>query len=118
MQVKYTHISFQMASSRPLSPLYKVKFRVHNYVYEELMTAELFEDMRVNGLQSQVVHEVKQTEAKSLAVGTFEQAVEIMYIEPCRNKEPQSVEGEVMYISFIIRKEKYMFNCNRNFYLG
>ena len=59
------------------------------------MTAELFEDMRVNGLQSQVVHEVRQTEAKSLAVGKFEHAVEIMYIEPCRANQPEAMDVQV-----------------------
>ena len=89
------HIYLQMACSRPLSALYKVKFRVHNYIYEELLTAELFEDMRVNGLQSQVVHEVSQAEAKSLAVGQFKNPVKIMYIEPCREKAVENMELEV-----------------------
>ena len=86
-----------MASSNVLS-LYKVKFRVNNYIYEEVMSAELFEDMRVNGLKSQVVKEVRKHDALSLAVGLFKHAVEIMFIEPCKEKETEDMETEVCFI--------------------
>ena len=66
--------------------LYKVKFRVNNYIYEEVMSAEQFEDLRVNGLQAQVVKEVWQTDALSAAVGAFKHDVEIILIEPCSNR--------------------------------
>ena len=59
------------------------------------MSAELFEDMRVNGLKSQVVKEARQTEALSLAVGSFKHPVEIMYLEPCNNKQNEQMEIEV-----------------------
>ena len=113
-----------MACSKPMSALYKVKFRVHNYIYEEKLTAELFEDMRVNGLQSQVVHEMRQKEAKSLAVGQFKHPVEIMYIEPCRLNNVEDMEAEVkcfinISVKLIFRKKKkrLFFKFNRIFYL-
>ena len=62
--------------------LYKVKFCVHNHIYEEILSAELFEDMRVNGLRSQVVHEIRQEEAKSVAIGKFKHPVELLSIHP------------------------------------
>ena len=82
-------------ASLDVSSLYKVKFRVNNYIYEEVMSAELFKDMRVNGLKSQVVKEVQQSDALSLAIGTFKHPVEIMYLEPCRQKENDQMEVEV-----------------------
>ena len=98
-----------------MSALYKVKFRVHNYIYEEKLTAELFEDMRVNGLQSQVVHEVRQTEAKSLAVGKFQNPVEIMYIEPCRISNVEEMEAEVTF--FTLFSHFKLRKCNVKCYL-
>ena len=56
------------------------------------MSAELFEDMRVNGLKSQDVKEVRKHDALSLAVGSFKHAVEIMFIEPCKEKETEDME--------------------------
>ena len=79
--------------------MYKVKFRVHNYIYEEILSAELFEDMRVNGLRSQVVHEKRQDEAKSVAVGNFKHPVELLSIHPHtenRTAEAEHMETEVL----------------------
>ena len=74
-------------ASLDVSSLYKVKFCVNNYIYEEVMSAELFEDMRVNGLKSQVVKKVRQSDALSLAIGSFKHPVEIMYLEPCSKRK-------------------------------
>ena len=82
--------------------MYKVKFRVHNHIYEEILSAELFEDMRVNGLCSQVVHELRQDEAKSVAVGQFKHPVELLSIHPHNekpNEQPEQMETEVCYKS-------------------
>ena len=78
-----------MASSDPCT-LYKVKFRVKNYIYEEVMSVDMFEDMHVNRLNAQVVKEIQQTEALSLAVGVFKHPVEIMCIEPCIKGKPNT----------------------------
>ena len=80
--------------------LYKVKFRVHNHIYEEILSAELFEDMRVNGLRSQVVHEIHREEAKSVAIGKFKHPVELLSIHPHiekQSEEPEQMETEVFY---------------------
>ena len=77
--------------------LYKVKFRVRNHIYEEVLSAELFEDMRVNGLQSQVVLELRQENAKSVAVGLFKHPVEMLYIEPYTDKCQEAMEVEASY---------------------
>ena len=82
--------------------MYKVKFRVHNYIYEEILSAELFEDMRVNGLRSQVVHEIRQDEAKSVAVGNFKHPVELLSIHPHnenRTAESEQMETEVFRLN-------------------
>ena len=80
--------------------LYKVKVHVNNHVYEEVLTADLFEDMRVNGLQSQVVTELQQADATSVAVGKFQHAVEILYIEPYKETTAQQMEVEVLMTQY------------------
>ena len=88
-----------MACSDPGS-LYKVKFCVHNHIYEEILSAELFEDMWVNGLCSQVIHELCQDEAKSVAVSQFKYPVELLSIHPHTekpNQQTEQMETEVCY---------------------
>ena len=58
------------------SGLYKVKFRVYNNIYEEVLSAELFEELRVNGIQAQVVKELRPDDVKSVAIGKFKHDVE------------------------------------------
>ena len=79
----------------------QVKFRVHNYIYEEILSAEMFEDMRVNGVNLQVCAELRQEDAKSVAVGQFRHAVEILTIVPCSNEVPQQMDVEVKVIIWI-----------------
>ena len=81
--------------------LYKVKFRVRNNIFEEVLSAELFEDMRVNGLQSQVVTELRQENAKSVAIGKFQHPVEILFIEPYKERNVQNMDVDVSRITFI-----------------
>ena len=56
--------------------------------------------MRVNGLQSQVVKELRQADATSVAVGKFQHAVEILYIEPYKETTAQQMEVEVLMTQY------------------
>ena len=48
----------------------------------------------MNGLHSQVVHEIRQDEAKSVAVGNFKHPVELLLIHP--HNENHTAESEQM----------------------
>ena len=79
--------------------LYKIKFRINNYIYEEVLSADMFEDLRIHGLDSDVAKEVRGSDAKSLAVGVFKHPVEIMCVEPYMSRHAQEapMETEVYY---------------------
>ena len=75
--------------------LYTVKFRIRNYVYEEVLSADMFEDLRVRGIDSDVAKEVRDSDAKSLAIGVFKNPVEIMIVEPYLSGRETAMETEV-----------------------
>ena len=60
------------------------------------MSADMFEDLRVFGLESTVAREVDPENALSVAIGKFKHPVEIMTIVPEKRLE-QNMDIEVSY---------------------
>ena len=65
------------------SQIYKTKFRVDNKIFETYMLQDLFEDLRVRGKDSSVVHGLNPESAISTVVGEFKYPVEILSVFPC-----------------------------------
>ena len=73
---------------------YNVQFCIHNNIYEELLSADMFEDLRVHGLQSTIAQNVKEKEAIRVSIGKFKHPVQILNIVP-KDRIEQEMDVEV-----------------------
>ena len=73
---------------------YKVKFRLKHLIYKELLSADMFEDLRVFGVQSAIAQEMTEDRAKTVFYGQYKHDAEILTIVPEKRIE-QSMDVEV-----------------------
>ena len=75
--------------------MYKTKIRVHSSIFELVLTAEEFEDVKRKGLESGIVKIFLPCDATSTVIGTFKHSVEILSMTPVKSTRP-GPGGEVM----------------------
>ena len=68
---------------------YKVEFRINNNIYEEMLSADMFEDLRVHGLNSTIAQQVKAEDVVRMTIGKFKYPVEILKIVPERRMQEE-----------------------------
>ena len=84
-----------------LPQMYKTRVRVHNNIYEPVLTADEFEDVRQKGLQSDIVNIFLLRDVISTVIGKFKHPVEILSVTPVSScvsgggDQPQAMEFEV-----------------------
>ena len=71
--------------------LYKVRVRVENKIYTTTLLGHLVDDLQVRGIQSSVLHQLKDTEVTGCVTGAFRDPVETLYVEPV-DKLPEDME--------------------------
>ena len=84
VNVKLVYFSYQMAAYNP-GAFYKTKMRVYNNIYETVLAAHLFEDVRVRGELSSVIKSLDPAISTSTVVGNFRYPVEILSVKPVEN---------------------------------
>ena len=67
---------------------YKCKIRVNNNIFQPLLTAEEFEDVRTKGLDSGVVKIFLPADATSTVIGQFKYPLEILSVAPVKCSRP------------------------------
>ena len=67
---------------------YKCKVRVHKNIFEPVLTAEEFEDIRRKGINSGVVKIFRPADASSTVISQFKYPVEILSVAPVRYSTP------------------------------
>lgn len=73
---------------------YKVQFRINNNIYEEMLSADMFEDLRVHGLNSTIAQQVTADDVVRVAIGKFKYPVDILTIVP-ESRMEQEIDVEV-----------------------
>ena len=101
-----------MATVNP-GGFYKTKMRVYNNIYETVLAAHLFEDVRVRGELSSVIKSLDPTTSTSTVVGNFRYPVEILSVEPVGNAAAGGDgfdSAQVMEIEVIILEIFFFIN--------
>ena len=101
-----------MATVNP-GGFYKTKMRVYNNIYEPVLAAHLFEDVRVRGELSSVIKSLDPTTSTSTVVGNFRYPVEILSVEPVGNAAAEGDgfdSAQVMEIEVIILEIFFFIN--------
>ena len=85
--------------------MYKARVRVHNDIFEPVLTATEFDDIRVKGINSDIVKIFLPHDVVSTVIGKYKHPVEILSVEPVKAcsvspgneaiDQPQTMEFEV-----------------------